>query len=345
VAVGIDLPDLPPLNLQQVNTGLQPDDGLGDTWFQAFAKHNANMEKLALFCHQTIHHINSLNSQITDVLLQLATLPDFSDRIADLELALANIRQIDLSDILARLAALEARTSTLPISIYAEQPVSMLGFGKMLHTGFSQVKALGYGVSTNPYSIKGLGMFTGGNPIRVMMYNSEWRVAGEDERVNTGSVVTWYVFFSVPVAAQNVVSVTFTNQYTGSGNSATVGSQTVVPLDNLGAAIAVYNAATTYQKGSIVSNNSNIFYSSAKWYRSKTANNVGNSLTNTTHWEEITKRTSRFKVTAQVTSAGGERYLKLGFPAGTDIWEFPDSTGRKALMPCLDAGMITVVAA
>ena len=340
---GINLPDLPPLNLEQVNTGLQPDDGLGDTWFQAFVKHNANMVKLATFAEQSISRLTSLenttSSLTSEITLIREQLEDINNRLEML------FDRSELEQILARLHALEVRVSSIPVSIYADAPVALLGLGKLRHDTNDSIKALGYGISNNPYSIKGLGFFTGGKPIRVLMYNYEWMEPGQDQRVNTGETVTWYIFFSYPVRAADVASVTFTNQYTGSGNPGVVGTQTVLPLDANGSPISVYSNTATYSTGNLVADDSDFYANATKWYRSKTNSNTGNALTNTTHWEEVPKRASRFRVTAPVTSAGGERYVKLGFPTNAQIAENLDGTGRKAVMPCLDRGLITVVAA
>ena len=346
MAIGVNLPDIPPLNLQQVNTGLQPDDGLGDTWFVAFGKHNANMEKLGLFANQVIAQINSINDNIAVLVNDLNALENRVDALEAYLAGLQNSLPTDLSDILARLAALEARVGYIPIQAYSEKPVSVFGFGRPQLTGFSQVKALGFGNPAVLPSIRVTGVFTGTTPIRVMLVNDEWLVTGQDERVNTATNATWHIFFSLPVKVEDVRDITFTNQYTGSGNPATVSStQTITAVDRTGTDVSHYSSTTTYELDRLVADNASVYAAGTKWYRSKANGNVGNALTSTTHWEEVPKRVAHFKVVAEVTSAGGERFLKLGFPATAVVRENADGTGRQALMPCLDRGLLTVVAA
>lgn len=45
--MAVNLPDISPLGLKQINTGISPDDGQGDFFYIAFEKHNFNMQQLA----------------------------------------------------------------------------------------------------------------------------------------------------------------------------------------------------------------------------------------------------------------------------------------------------------
>ena len=345
MAVGINLPDLPPLNLLQVNTGLQPDDGLGDTWYLAFAKHNANMEKLATFAAQVLNRLEEISHTAAGAITRIESLEQRVTILERLVQILTDRLDLNLQDILNRLAIIEKRLLSLPLSAYPERPVEMIGFGKSLPTGFTQVKALAFGLTTNPYTVKGLGFFTGGNPIRVLLYNEEWRNAGQDQRITTGGTMNWYIFFGHLVKAETVVGITFQNQYSNAAQQATIGTQTVVALGADGNPVALYSTTTTYDKGALVTDNADLYATGTKWYRSRVADNTNNALTSLSHWEEVPKQASRFKISATVTSAGGERFIKLGFPANAEIPENVDGTGRKALMPCQDRGLITVVAA
>lgn len=346
MAVGVDLPILPPLNLLQVNTGLQPDDGLGDTWFNAFAKHNENMEKISLFAQRVETRFEEMGTQITQLTQQYNQLSVWLQNLIN---QFNNLPPIpDLTDILARLAVLEAFIHNLPSGAYqaSQLPYIALGFGKPLT---AKVPGFATGTPVTPYNTKALGLASQEVLIRAVMFNAEWD-AGQDQRINTGQSLDWEIFFSHKVKAEAVLNTTFTNQYTGTGNPATLGTQTKKAIDPLGNEIAQWSSAVTYAQGAIVANAANIVGASTKWFRSKTNGNTNNALPASganTHWEELTdaKRWYRFRVTVTCTSSGGERFVKLGFPPTAEIPEFLDNTGRKAVMPCLDRGLVTVVAA
>ena len=343
MAVGINLPDLPPLNLQQVNTGLQPDDGLGDTWYEAFAKHNFNMERLANFATQVLNRIDELaNTGAT----QRGLLETLLQRLERLERALRALEEradFNLRDILNRLALLERRLRSLPWDVYgAERPLVVLGMGKLLPDSYDNIKALAFGNHQNTESVRLLGLFTGGNPIRALMYNFEWADPQEDQEVNTDTEAHWFLFFSRPVKAQAVVTATYTNHYQGD-RPASFSNLQVVPLGLDGQEIRTFQTDTTYTKGSIVASAQDLFAQTTTWYIcvvDQTTNQPPGS-----GWDTTPKCTDRYKITADVASQAGRRYLKLGLDPQTQIPEKEDGSGRTVVMPCADRGLLTVVAA
>lgn len=345
MAVGIDLPNLPPLNLLQVNTGLQPDDGLGDTWFVAFSKHNTNMEILANFAAEVnsrLTTLETLHGELSNLIDQLRA------ELIHLQTALAELPEPpDLTNIYAQLEAIDIRLGRIPQTTYVEAPLVMLGFGRPDGT----IKALGYatGIPVSPYNTKAIS-FLGVPEIRVMMMNMEWNIAGQDERVNTNSEVVWNIYFSHLVRAASVLDLTFVNVYEPAEDRATVGAQIKEAIDPLGNVIAQWSSTTNYAKGAVVSSHADILHDTARWFVSRTDNNLGNPLPTSNqndHWTELetAKRWARYRVRAVCSSPGGEKFVKLAFPSDAVIPANLDGTGKRAILPCEDRGLITVVAA
>lgn len=345
MAVGIDLPLLPPLNLQQVNTGLQPDDNLGDTWFEAFAKHNENMEILALFSNQTQGQFLEFMRLLTEVNGRLGSIESRLNALEDWRDSLATLQGI-LDDILRRLDALERRVSVIPEPVVSlpdgdTKPYAVLGFGAPNTTN---AKVISFGTSLSQDTTDALGMYTG-VPILRGHLSGVGDGAGGTQLADTTGKATYTLTFSSNVKAEAITSSAFINANPVSGEASLTSGPatfTITPYDSTGALIAEWSAAVTYSKDRIATK-----VGTGDWYKSLQGSNLNKALTDASWWSATSKRAFKYQVeiTNIKNAASGTKNLILEVPTVTVIAENVDGTGRKAVVPITSVNTLAVVKA